>query len=258
MKEDPQSLLTVQGLDKHFGGLQAIRSVNFEVRQGEILGLVGCNGAGKTTLFNLITGFLRPDEGMVLFKGREITNLKPHLIVRLGLGRTFQLNKIFSGLTVEENIRTGCYLYEKGGMKRFLLGSPPTEGTELKERVKRILAMVGLEDLRGKRAEDLPYGDQKLLGIAISLGTDPSLLLLDEPFAGMNPVETSKCSSLLSRIVKKGTTLFLVDHDMQAVMGICQRILVLHFGEKIAEGKPMEIQNNPDVIATYLGSLKVA
>jgi branched-chain amino acid transport system ATP-binding protein len=252
------SFLTVQTLSKNFGGFSALSGVNFNLEEKEILGLVGPNGAGKTTLFNLITGFLKPSQGKVFFKGSDITHLSPHEIARIGVIRTFQLNKIFLNLTVGENIRIGCFLHEKGGVKRFLFGSSRVESEGLEEKVNRIIGLIGLEELRKKVAEDLPYGDQKLLGIGISMGAEPTLLLLDEPFAGMNPVETRRCVSLLRRIIEQGTTLFLVDHNMRAVMGFCDRIMVLNFGKKIAEGKPVEIQKNPEVIASYLGSIKVA
>ena len=250
--------LTVQNLSKNFGGFSALSGVDFSLGEREVLGLVGPNGAGKTTLFNLITGFLKPSQGEISFQGRNITRLNPYEIARVGVIRTFQLNKIFLNLTVEENIRIGCYLHEKGGVKRFLIRSSREEEEEINEKVNRTIALIGIEDLRKKVAEDLPYGDQKLLGIGISMGAEPTLLLLDEPFAGMNPVETARCVALLRRIMEKGTTLFLVDHNMRAVMGFCDRIVVLNFGRKIAEGKPAEIRENPEVIASYLGSIKVA
>lgn len=258
MGEDSTLLLSVRDLTKTFGGFTALSGLNFELRRGEILGLVGPNGAGKTTVFNLITGFLKPTRGRVLFMDNDVTGLNPPEVARKGLVRTFQLNKTFSNLTVEENIEIGCHRFEKGGLFCFLLGSPKKEREKFKERVNGIISLVGLEDLRQKVAEDLPYGDQKLLGIGISLGANPTLLLLDEPFAGMNPVETARCVVLLHRILEQGTTLFLVDHNMRAVMGFCDRIVVLNFGKKIAEGKPAEIRENPEVITSYIGSIQVA
>jgi len=250
--------LVVENLSKNFGGFAALSAVSFKLERGEILGLVGPNGAGKTTLFNIITGFLRPSGGSIHFQGRDITHLSPHEIARMGIVRTFQLNKIFLHLTVEENIRIGCYLHEKGGPRRFFFGAPSEEKEYLDEKVRKIIHLIGFEGFKKKMAEDLPYGDQKLLSIGISLGAEPTLLLLDEPFAGMNPVETGRCVSLLRRIMEQGTTLFLVDHNMRAVMGFCDRIMVLNFGKKIAEGKPAEIRENPEVITSYLGSIKVA
>ena len=255
--QDP-SFFRIENLTKNFGGFTAVSELSFNLVRGEIMGLVGPNGAGKTTVFNLITGFLRPSKGRVIFKNKEITYLKPHEIARGGLVRTFQLNKIFSGLSVEENIRIGCYGDERGGLMRFLFNPPKGERDNLREAVNKILNLVGLERFRNKIAADLSYGDHKRLGIGIALGANPILLLLDEPFAGMNPVETQKCMDILRRIVEQGTTILLVDHDMRAVMVICERIFVLNFGKKIAEGKPEEIRENPEVVTTYLGSFKVA
>jgi len=255
MTRGAPSLLTVENLSKNFGGFVALSGLSVELGKGEILGLVGPNGAGKTTTFNLITGFLSSNQGKIVFKGRDITRLKPHEIARMGLVRTFQLNKIFSKLTIKENIQIGSHIYEKGGIKRFLFGSSKRDNEEIEEKVNRLMCLVGLEAQRGKVAEDLPYGDQKLLGIGVSLGAHPSLLLLDEPFAGMNPVETARCVSSLRRILENGTTLFLVDHNMRAVMEFCDRIIVLNFGKKIAEGRPEDIRKSPEVVASYLGSI---
>lgn len=255
--QDP-SFFKIENLSKNFGGFTVVSELSFNLVRGEIMGLVGPNGAGKTTVFNLITGFLRPSKGRVIFKDKEITYLKPHEIARGGLVRTFQLNKIFSSLSVEENIRIGCYGDERGGLMRFLFNPPKSERDNLQEAVNKILDLIGLERFRNKIAADLSYGDHKRLGIGIALGAKPTLLLLDEPFAGMNPVETQKCMDILRRIVEQGTTILLVDHDMRAVMGICESILVLNFGKKIAEGKPEEIRENPEVVTTYLGSFKVA
>ena len=246
-------ILRVQNLSKRFGGFTAVSDLSFELEIGRIMGLVGPNGAGKTTTFNLISGFLKPSTGTVEFQSKEITHLSPDEISRQGLVRTFQLNKLFSNLTVEENIRNGCHQFEKGGIKRFLLRSPNSERRSLESRVTRLIQMVKLENLKKQRADDLSYGDQKLLGIGIALATDPKLLMLDEPFAGMNTTETERCASLIKQIVNNGTTIFLVDHNMRAIMGICDHVIVLNFGEKIAEGEPEKIQSDPNVIACYLG-----
>ncbi|MFH1351436.1 MAG: ABC transporter ATP-binding protein [Pseudomonadota bacterium] len=258
MAEGSNRILAVENLSKRFGGFAALYDVGFKLNKGEILGLVGPNGAGKTTTFNIISGFLRPTTGRVFFQGQDITNISPYDIARIGLVRTFQLNKIFSSLTVEENIRIGCHLHRKGGPRRFVFGTPKNEKDELEARKKSIFESVGLDELKGKLAEDLPYGDQKMLGIGISMATDPTLLLLDEPFAGMNIVEANRCVSILRRIVQKGTTVFLVDHNMRAVMGFCDRIIVLNFGRKIADGTPDEIKENPEVINSYLGGVEGA
>jgi branched-chain amino acid transport system ATP-binding protein len=254
MTQTPSILLKVQNLSKRFGGFAAVSDLSFELEAGRIMGLVGPNGAGKTTTFNLISGFLKPTTGTVEFQNKNITQLRPDDISRKGLVRTFQLNKLFSNLTVEENIRNGCHQFEPGGIKRFLLRSPYSERRALEDRVTQLLRMVKLETLRGQKAEDLSYGNQKLLGIGIALATEPKLLMLDEPFAGMNNTETERCTRLIKQIVDNGTTIFLVDHNMRAIMGICDQVIVLNFGEKIAEGQPHKIQSDPNVIACYLGT----
>jgi len=253
MTQPPATLLKVQNLSRRFGGFVAVSGLSFELEAGRIMGLVGPNGAGKTTAFNLISGFLRPTTGTVEFQRKDITQLRPDEISRQGLVRTFQLNKLFSNLTVEENIRDGCHQFEKGGIKRFLLRAPGSERRALDERATELLQMIKLEKLKEQRAEDLSYGDQKLLGIGIALATEPKLLMLDEPFAGMNNTETERCAALIKQIVTVGTTIFLVDHNMRAIMGVCDQVIVLNFGEKIAEGEPEKIQSNPNVIASYLG-----
>jgi branched-chain amino acid transport system ATP-binding protein len=253
MTQSPSIILRVQNLGKRFGGFAAVANLSFELEVGKIMGLVGPNGAGKTTTFNLISGFLKPTTGSVEFQSRKITHLSPDEISRQGLVRTFQLNKLFSNLTVEENIRNGCHQFEKGGVKRFLLGSPNSDKLALEDRVAKLIQLAKLENLKHQRADDLSYGDQKLLGMGIALATEPKLLMLDEPFAGMNNTETERCASLIKQIVDNGTTIFLVDHNMRAIMGVCDHVIVLNFGEKIAEGEPEKIQSDPNVIACYLG-----
>jgi branched-chain amino acid transport system ATP-binding protein len=256
--ENLQNILTIKNMSRRFGGFYAVKGLDFNISKGRITGLVGPNGAGKTTTFNLLSGFLQPSEGSVNFKGRDITGYSPDRIARMGLARTFQLNKLFTSLTVEDNIRNGCHKYEKGGILRFLFRSSTAEQQELEKRVESIVRMTGLEDMRSQKAGDLSYGDQKLLSIGIALGTKPSLLMLDEPFAGMNQTETGRCVALVKRILETGATIFLVDHNMRAIMGICEQVLVLNFGEKVAEGKPEDIQSDPKVISCYLGSEKNA
>ena len=231
------ALLRVERVIKDFGGFRAVAGVSFDVRRGEIVGLVGPNGAGKTTLFNVITGFLRPTSGRVLFEGREITRWAPHERARLGIVRTFQNTKVFPRLTVEQNVRIGCHLHPQ----------------DAERRTEAILGLCGLSGSRHKAAADLPYGEQRVLEIAIALGAGPKLLLLDEPFAGMNPAEAERCMGLLHRLRELGITVLIVDHHMETLVRHCDRLVVLHHGEKLVEGKPDEVKDDPRVIEVYLG-----
>jgi len=235
--EKGTALLRVEQVVKDFGGFRAVAEVSFDVRPGEIVGLVGPNGAGKTTLFNIITGFLRPTSGRVLFQGQEITRRAPHERARLGIVRTFQNTKVFPRLTVEQNVRIGCHLHPAN-----------VEG-----RTEAILCLSGLQGSRHKAAADLPYGEQRVLEIAIALGAKPKLLLLDEPFAGMSPAEAERCMTLLHRLRELGITVLLVDHHMETLVRHCDRLVVLHHGEKLVEGRPDEVKDDPRVIEVYLG-----
>ncbi len=236
-------LLEVAGLNKHFGGLAACTNVDFHVEQGEILGLIGPNGAGKTTIFNLVSGALTPDSGAIGFKGRDIAGLKPHEITRMGIGRTFQSVKIFSKMSVFENVLLGHQFgranpsYKKGAKKE-------TEG---------ILEFVELSGMRDARAVDLILANQKRLEVARALATGPELLLLDEVMAGLNPTEVAQAMALVKRIRERGLTILMIEHVMKAIMSICDRIIVLHHGEKIAEGSPEDISKNKTVVEVYLG-----
>ena len=236
-------LLEVAELNKHFGGLAACTNVDFHVEQGEILGLIGPNGAGKTTIFNLVSGALTPDSGTIAFKGRDIAGLKPHEITRMGIGRTFQSVKIFSKMSVFENVLLG---HQFGKAK-------PSNNREAKEGTEGVLEFVELSGMRDARAVDLILANQKRLEVARALATEPELLLLDEVMAGLNPTEVAQAMELVKRIRERGLTILMIEHVMKAIMSICDRIVVLHHGEKIAEGSPGDISKNKTVIEVYLG-----
>ncbi len=236
-------LLEVTRLNKHFGGLAACTNVDFHVEQGEILGLIGPNGAGKTTIFNLVSGALKPDSGIISFKGRNVAGLKPHEITRMGIGRTFQSVKIFSKMSVFEHILLGHHFGKGKHSKK----------KEAKEEAEGILEFVDLSRLRDSRAMDLILANQKRLEVARALASGPHLLLLDEVMAGLNPTEVGQAMELVKRIRERGITILMIEHVMKAIMSICDRILVLHHGEKIAEGSPGDISRNKTVIEVYLG-----
>jgi len=236
-------LLEVARLNKHFGGLAACTNVDFHVEEGEILGLIGPNGAGKTTLFNLVSGALTPDSGAIAFKGFNIAGLKPHEITRMGIGRTFQSVKIFSKMSVFENVLLGHHFGK----------AKPSKRKEAKEEAEGILEFVELSRMRDARGVDLILANQKRLEVARALATEPDLLLLDEVMAGLNPTEVVQAMELVKRIRERGLTILMIEHVMKAIMSICDRIIVLHHGEKIAEGSPEDISKNKTVIEVYLG-----
>ena len=229
---------------KHFGGLTAVHNVDFDLNQGEVVGLIGPNGAGKTTLFNLISGSLPTTAGEIKYKGKKITGLKPHQICKQGVARTFQSAKLFAGLTVFENALAASLF----GTKRAVsVADAEREATEL-------LEFVGLSTVGAVLARDLPIANQKRLEVARALATKPELLLFDELMAGLTPTEVAQAMELITKIRDKGITIFMIEHVMKAIMSICDRIIVLHFGTKIAEGKPEEIAANKKVIEVYLGT----
>ena len=249
------TILEIQGLTKLFGGLLALDSVDLSLQIGEIRALIGPNGSGKTTLLNLVSGVYTPTRGSVFFKGRSVTNKRPHLLVQEGMKRTFQTARLFRDLTVLENVMIGLHGQTRGGLAGIVLSLPGIKKEEgmICDKAAEALQFVGLHGQAKALARNLPYGQQRLLEIARALISNPSLLLLDEPAAGMNPSETSDLVSLLDRIRQRGTTIFLVEHDMNLVMEISDVVTVLNFGRKIAEGSPAEIQNNEEVIQAYLG-----
>jgi len=238
------NLLEIEGLSKYFGGLAAAADVDLHVGKGEIVGLIGPNGAGKTTVFNLVSGALVPDSGKVTFKGKSIAGLKPYEIAKMGIARTFQSVKVFSKMSVLNNVLLG-YLF--GGSKQIALTDSARRETE------EVLAFVGLRELKETRAQDLILANQKRLEVARALATRPDLLLLDEVMAGLTPTEVGLSMELVRKIREKGVTVFMIEHVMKAIMSICDRIIVLHHGEKIAEGTPQEIVQNRTVVEVYLG-----
>lgn len=248
-------LLELIDLQKQFGELMAIDNVNLVISEGEIHGLIGPNGSGKTTLFNLITGFLKPTKGKIIWQGKDITGLSPYNVVKRGIGRSFQANVLLSNHTVLQNVSMACHLHTQIGLfKQFL----KTSGASKKEKVvekksKELLKLMGLAGMENELAGKLPQGHQRSLGIAIALATEPKLLLLDEPVAGLNSTETNVMMKTIRTIRSRNVTIVLVEHDMKAVMSTCEKITVLNFGQKIAEGLPKEISTNKDVIEAYLG-----
>ena len=248
--------LEIRGLRKQFGGLVAVNDIDLELEEGEIRGLIGPNGSGKTTLFNLISGFLRPTKGKVIWRGKDITGNPAHSIVKEGIVRTFQLTTLLKDMTALQNVVIGCHLHIEMGLFEQVFGTVRRREKEkaVIERAVGLLKTMGIEDVKDEPAGALPHGYQRLLNIAIALASEPKLLLLDEPTTGMNPVETQELMDRIKMLRdESGITIILVEHDMKAVMGTCEKITVLDFGKKIAEGSPEEVSKNEKVIEAYLG-----
>jgi len=249
-------ILEIKNVTKQFGGLTALNDISFQVEEGEIRGLIGPNGAGKSTMFKNIAGFYTPTKGEIVYLGKNISGKKPHAISKMGIVRTFQETTLFQELTVFENALVGCHIKARTDLFSAILGLDSQKQKAAGEKVMEVLEFMGLSDRKNQLASELPLGSQRALAISIALVSKPKIMLMDEPFAGMNPEETNHMMDLTRKVRESGITIVLVEHDMKAVMGLCNYLTVLNFGQLLAQGTPEEIRHNDKVIEAYLGGVK--